>query len=459
MGDGSSPAPAVKPPPKKKEPSFLTYTRLAPYRVGGRPKIGGGGSSTYPPSDLIAWPDATNTGVPIGTSLSVQSGTITTTANGQIIDAIDLTGDIVVAHTDVTIQRCKIVHGGIYGVFVQLGKTGCTVQDCTISGGQTAIQGFGNFLRNNLFGVENGIVVANGHGTVLRDNFVHDLFEVGVDPHYDGIAAQGGCNDILMEHNTVTGGTGGVAAQGIFITSEFGAANNIVVRNNKVTNATYAIIAGGPLLTSIVIQNNMMEVTLGYYNFDTTPPAQLTVSGNYSTRGYYIDGDVPPVVGTVAFQPAPNAITSASDSNNTTGFRVAATLAQPIANEFRIVLYSGTVNEMGLEAVVWGKPSTGQVATATLAPILFGNSSAVLPNVDEMRYVMSDWMSKGALSFPAGSVILIGFSVRNPGGTGNASGCSNATTYFGSVADVAQANPGYATSAGNCFALARIETR
>ncbi len=411
--------------------------------VGSGGAVGGGGAS--------GWPDGSNTGVPAGTTMTPYSGDYTTISDGQVISGYAVTnGTIQVAHSNVTVQRCSINTTGIYGVFVQSGKTGCIVQDCTISGAQTAIQGFGTFRRNNLYGVENGVVISNGSGVSITDNYIHDLF--AIDPHYDGIACHGGCNNILIQHNWISG-TASDIIQGVFLTDEFGAANNIVINDNYIGECTYNLIANGAL-TAVTITNNLLkEGVSGFYNVTAATPA-----GNISTRGYYIDGDVPPVVGTVAFTPS-NLITAGADRNNDTGFRIAPTLAQAIATEFRITLYAGDISAMGLDSVWFGKASSGQTATAAMTPVTFGGSAAALSLVQLSRFIVSDWMPKGALSFPAGSVMLIGFSLRNPGGTGLAVANSNVNSYFGATGSVAQASPGYTLSSATSYGLARIETR
>ena len=309
-------------------------------------------------------------------------------------------------------------------------------------------------LRNNIHLTENAITVSGGHNSLIKDNYCHDFAQAGSDPHFDGIAAQGGCNNIEIRHNTII--LNAPQTSCVFFTDEFGAADNLKCIDNYFAGGGYTIAVGGPTLTNVVIQNNLLgKGANGIYNISS--PA--TLSGNVSTTGIYLDGDVPPIEGTVAFAPT-NPITGGSDANINTGFRIAAVLAQPIAAKFRVVLYSGTTAPMGLDAVVYGKSTgSGQNSAAALAPVLFGGGPSInLPNIPTSRYIASDWMSSG-LSFAAGNTMLIGFSLRNPGGTGVASANSNVNSYFGATGNVDVPSPGYATSAASCFGLARIETK
>ena len=428
---------------------------------GGLPVVGSGGavgSGTYPPADLTAWPDANNTGLPAGTALTTYADVdLNSTSDGQVIDKMHVTnGTIVINHNNVTVQRCKVDTLGTYCVRVMPGKTGALVRDCELINGQNGVFGAGTFLRNNIHNTENAITVSGGHNSLIKDNYCHTFFQGGADPHYDGVACQGGCNNIEVRHNYIN--IGSAQTTNMFFTDEFGIADNLKCINNYFIGSGYNIIVGGAL-TNVVIQDNLLGRGANGFFQTTTPAGNMTFSGNVSTTGIYLDGQVPPVVGTIAFQPT-NPITGGSDANITTGFRVAAVLAQPIATEFRVVLYSGNQSMMGLDAVAFGKSTgTGQVATASLTPLLFGGAAAIgMPSIPLQRYVVSDWTVPG-LSLPAGSTMLIGFNLRNPGGTGLASATTNANSYYGPTANMTVASPGYSTSAGSCYALARIETR
>jgi hypothetical protein len=410
-------------------------------------------AAAYPPEDLVAWPDATNTGVPAGNSLTPVTGDYTTTSNGQVVDRLAVTnGTIIVAHTDVTVQRCTVTTTGVYGVQIQSGKTGCTVRDCEISGAQTGIQGFGTFLRNDISGVENGIVIANGNGTTIRDNFIHDLF-AAVEPHYDGVAAHGACNTILIEHNWIAGQAGN--GQGVYLSDEQGAADDITVTGNYITECNYNIVCGSVGVTTVTVTDNVLaRGTAGFYNFTALG---MTVSGNVSTRGYYIDGDAVPAVGSTAF--TPSSAMSGTDANINFGFRVLCTLAA-VGTEYRIVFKSGAAGT-DLRGMAVGKQSTTNVSALALQELEFGGVTlaTTAENLAANTEIVSDWFTPPA-SFSVSNVMIVGFSMENPGGTALATANSNATTYFGSTTGYDDAAPaGYSESAGNVFAIKRIEYR
>ena len=90
------------------------------------PVVTGGSCPAFP-----SFPDASCTGVPSGTSL-VASGDITTTSNGQTIDAKLVNGDIVLDHDNVTITNSRIKgrvwahgHRGLTLSNVDIGPDSC----------------------------------------------------------------------------------------------------------------------------------------------------------------------------------------------------------------------------------------------------------------------------------------------------------------------------------------------
>ena len=111
------------------------------------------------------FPTAASTGVPAGTTLT-NSGAITVTVAGTVIDAKNITGGVWVRANNVTIQRSKITVGGgqsTVGVSIDAGRTGTRIVDTEIvaHNGFTGVIGGGGFTaqRVNIHGFENGIEI------------------------------------------------------------------------------------------------------------------------------------------------------------------------------------------------------------------------------------------------------------------------------------------------------------
>ena len=114
------------------------------------------------------------------------TGTLHITTDGAVISGLDIRGGIIIDADNVVIKNCKITFGGYWGVDAE-GAKNVTIQDCDIIGpgysftSNSAILGSGNFLRNDISKVENGITLQGG-ASVVKGNYIHDLQAPGVIP-------------------------------------------------------------------------------------------------------------------------------------------------------------------------------------------------------------------------------------------------------------------------------------
>jgi hypothetical protein len=229
------------------------------------------------------YPDATNTGVPAGATLSPYVGNLVINTPGAVISGLDIQGTVTIDAPGVTLENCRVTNTnpGSYYVILTYGDT--TIQDCTINGNNTnsnGINGGGTFLRNNIYGVENGI--DPGSNSVIQDNYIHNLQAPG-SPHYDGIELSGWGNqtNITIRHNTVDMGNLGQTGA-VNLTNDFGSISNVTIDNNLLKGGSFTIYTdnshGGGPLTNIQITNNIIKSgQFGDFYFQTTNP---THSGN-----------------------------------------------------------------------------------------------------------------------------------------------------------------------------------
>jgi hypothetical protein len=75
-----------------------------------------------------AWPDATNTGVPAGVTLT-PSGDVVITQAGAVVSGLNITGSVYIRADNVTLENCKVTSGGWAGVTIDPGVTGAVVQN------------------------------------------------------------------------------------------------------------------------------------------------------------------------------------------------------------------------------------------------------------------------------------------------------------------------------------------
>jgi hypothetical protein len=171
--------------------------------IGGYAAVqdGGGGDCEYP----SCFPDASNTGVPDGTTLTAYAGPMTVTADDTTIDAKIITGCLVVAAANVTISNSR-VEGTSCDFVIEIGDADAslTITDAEIDCNSNSGSGiaYKNYTadRLDIHHCENGADVNSN--VVIRDSYIHDHDNGGVDPHYDGIQTSWG-QDMLIEHNTI----------------------------------------------------------------------------------------------------------------------------------------------------------------------------------------------------------------------------------------------------------------
>jgi len=219
-----------------------------------------------------AWPNASNTGVPSGTTLT-PSGAITTTSNNQIIDSKDISGGVVVNHTGVIIRKCRIRSSTQYVIRNNaVTGTALLVEDCEIDGlnGTGNSMGFGDrnitVRRCNIHGTENGANVAGT--TTLEDSYIHDLY-TGGGAHTDGLQFNQGASSITVRHNYFAGQSNRTSC--IIMWDEGNPQNsNVLIDNNILdgTGAAYPFYAPrqGPLTNVKVTNNRLRKGVFGGYN-------------------------------------------------------------------------------------------------------------------------------------------------------------------------------------------------
>jgi len=192
------------------------------------------------------------------------SGPLTIAVAGTTISGLDIQGGVTVNADNVTIETSRISAKAWAVIKIDPHRTGIVVRDCSIDGlgagpdgnGNQGIMGQGTFQRNNIFNVENGIVLT-GKDNLIEGNFIHDL-NAGGAPHYDGIQIDGGISDTVIRHNTIINSHG--AAGAIMIDNEFGPVSNIVIEGNLLAGGSYTIYSDGKFndnpISSVSITDN-----------------------------------------------------------------------------------------------------------------------------------------------------------------------------------------------------------
>lgn len=200
-----------------------------------------------------AFPNASCTGVPSGTTLTA-SGAITVTTAGTVLDSFDFSGKVTIKAANVTIKNSKIHGGDYYGVQVVSGSV--TITDSEIYGFTAAAIGFDNWsgYRLNIHSMgSDGLKL--GSNTLLEDSYIHD-FTTQAGAHADGAQMQAGETNITVRHNYIHPQGGENSA--LFFAPDLGpsASGPVIVDKN--------LLGGGNYTLYIVDGNNGQYHESGY---------------------------------------------------------------------------------------------------------------------------------------------------------------------------------------------------
>jgi hypothetical protein len=255
------------------------------------------------------YPDETNTGVPPGTVLTDFIGTIATTADGQIIENLNvINGGISVRHHNVTVRKCKVFNTGGLGIGVNTDCLGTIIEDCDLDAGgrrNSAASNIGggplSVRRCNMYRAVNGLAHFGSYGPgsptqIFEDNFIHTLRASPGSPHYDCMQFNGGQYNIIIRHNTLHNENTDTSA--ILIENLNGPIDGMLIEDNIMCGGGYTSYCVGrtedPLDNPVTVQyyNNQWRIGAFGYLIDTqTTP--ITAGNRFMDHGGIYDS-IPP---------------------------------------------------------------------------------------------------------------------------------------------------------------------
>ncbi len=266
------------------------------------------------------YPDASNTGVPAGTTLvrvpeQVTSGPgwawdprgwISITGNGAVLDGILVNATIDVNTADnVTIRNSRIVTGGEgFGISLRhAGSVTIAASEIAAPAGNRLMVGIKDIYGdsasptirgNDISGTSTGVQVDQG---LIQDNYIHDLGFISGD-HVNGTTSNGGSQQLTIRHNTVFNQVGQTDAISLF--QDFGAQANRIIDNNLVAGGGYTIYAGAnpgkeASATNIQVTNNRIARVFFPNGGSYGPYTAYTSSGGNRFTGNVWDDTLVPL--------------------------------------------------------------------------------------------------------------------------------------------------------------------
>ena len=226
-------------------------------------------TATKPPTQT-GWPDASNTGVPAGTTLAPYTGPCTITTANTVIDAKQVNCELLVKASGVKITRSRL-----NGRVTSDSPGSVSISDTYIDGGPQEIHpavGYQNvsLLRVNIVGGEHSVQC--DLNCTIKDSYLHDQTQPATDRHVNAFISNGGSNFTLTHntmvctvHNSPQGG-GCTAHASLF--GDFGPISNATFDGNLFksgSNISYCLYAGYepnkafPKPSNVTVRNNVFE--------------------------------------------------------------------------------------------------------------------------------------------------------------------------------------------------------
>lgn len=218
---------------------------------------------------LLEWPNADNTGVPADLALSPSDGMIVT-SDGQVIEALEVAGAIVVRASDVVIRNCRITHDTTAIRFEE--GTNLRVERVTFVGADAAtldgaIQAWGDLhvRRIQVRGFGEGIDLF-GAGGLIEDSYFHDMANAEGEL-MDGIEAWQAAH-LTIRHNVIEMPEGNSVIK-LPLDVPVPGGDDVLIENNLLAGGGYTVYGGydppnqNPSYTNVRFIGNRFSTKFG----------------------------------------------------------------------------------------------------------------------------------------------------------------------------------------------------
>jgi len=245
-------------------------------------------NGTQPPPPPTGFPNASNTGVPAGTTLTAYTGPSNITTAGTVINGKSI-GCLQISAPGVVIRNSKISCNGFYALLQESGGAPMLIEDseidCQGSNGTGLADSNFTARRLDISGCENGLSI--NHDMTIEDSYIHDLTN-SAEAHLDGIQFDPyvNANNITIRHNTIYGmGSDGSFGTSAIIDHSFRQNSNVLIDGNLMAGGAATIYCSiGFTGINYRVTNNAFSTkfksTVGFY-FPSTECSDETQSGNY----------------------------------------------------------------------------------------------------------------------------------------------------------------------------------
>jgi hypothetical protein len=251
------------------------------------------------------YPDATNTGVPTGTTLrtvpgqvssgpgwsySAAAGDVLVNVNGTVLSGLYIPYNLTIEASNVTVENVQVVASGNFGISL-VHTTNVTIENSTISG-QNATTGRIGYGINDVYGDSTGMVIKDDNISyyktaiqmntgVVEGNYIHAPGYIAGD-HTNGIFVAGGTEPMTIENNTILDSLSQTDDISLDAEAAGTPVANKTIENNLLAGGSYAIYGGdslGNATSNIVIEGNRFGQLYYPLSGEYGPVAYFTTAG------------------------------------------------------------------------------------------------------------------------------------------------------------------------------------
>ena len=240
---------------------------------------------------IYSFPNALNTGVPAGTTLTPYTGPSTITTNGAVLSGYIFTSGITIAANNVTIENCLF---DVSDTCIQVADpqgtyTGTLIQNCEMAGetpsgagnpvigNNQAIQG-SNFtvLYCNIHGYAKDIN-CEGSNITVEHSYLWNESNGGTGAHLENIINDGVGSNFNFSYNTLVNTQSDTTT--IFNATDFGSNSNVTINGNLLYGgASYTLYVGA--LNNVSVTNNVIAAIGNYGYLTYSTPSNFTWGNN-----------------------------------------------------------------------------------------------------------------------------------------------------------------------------------
>ena len=236
------------------------------------------------------WPNASTTGVQSGVTLTSHSGDLVVRSNGQLVEALDVSGQIIIPSnfSNVTVRNCRTKSGIAFNPDSVPGTgTNLKIEHCECPGGIVLVFCHNSTVRRcNISNVENGIWL-EANGCSIEENYLHDILWEAP-RHGDGLQIETtlfSVSNNSIRHNNFD------LPLNVSSCIQMRDATNITVESNRFSGGTYCVYLLGTTKGCQITNNSFVKWVYG--PLDNEAGATNTIRGNIFARRNATGCDIP----------------------------------------------------------------------------------------------------------------------------------------------------------------------